>query len=218
MKEVITVKRAFIAIPVLTALFLTGCGSTAPNAASPSASASTNKCAGDGSLDKDGLGVVAYPSDCEVPAFPTSIKNYVLDKTVDGEVIRAFDGDPWRGFLTPYRAGNTNSCQPEIWVVRWRSQNPGVTFKMAATYGGFDAGDPTDYLGVPLEGSEFDENSDWVALFTPEDGEEVVGSAGYMAGPSCSQPVMKWNANSSDGSNLADISFEYQIWKFKQKI
>jgi hypothetical protein len=173
-------------------------------------------CVGDGVLTDDGLGGIAYDSKCKVPEFPKKIRDYVLDRTVENQEIRIFEGDNWRGFLTPYRAGNTMSCQPEIWVVRWRTQNPSVKIDISQTYGGFDAGDPTDSLGEPVTDGSFDDDSDWVAFFEPE--MLSTGSAGYESGQSCSQPVFKWNSNPAGDANLVDISFEYQVWTYKQEI
>lgn len=61
-----------------------------------------------------------------------------------------------------------------------------------------------------------DEDSDWVAFYEPE--KFLIGGAGYQSGPSCSQPVFKWDSNPAGDANLADVSFEYQIWTYKQEI
>ena len=208
------IARPKISIIVVALFLLAGCGQVESN--NQAASPDVTSCDGDGKLTPDGLGGIAYNFDCEVPAFPTTIKDYVLDTFVDGQEIRIFEGLTWRPFLTEYRAGNTMSCEPAIWIVRWRSQNPSVKFDVSATYGGFDAGDPTDSFGDPITDGSFDENSDWVAFFEPE--RFVTGSAGYESGPSCSQPVFRWNSNPAGDANLADISFEYQIWTYKQEI
>lgn len=202
---------------LLIASLLAGCSNSSNNSTdSASDPKATVSCAGEGKLSPDGIGGIAYDFACKVPSFPTKIKDYVLDRTVENESIRIFEGDNWRPFLTPYRTGNSMSCKPEIWVVRWRSQNPSVRVDISGTYGGFDAGDPTDSLGEPITDGSFDEDSDWVAFFEPE--KFISGSAGYEIGQSCYQPVFKWNSNPAGDANLADISFEYQIWTYKQEI
>lgn len=202
---------ALIAATVL----LVSCSNSANTETSAEAPTDVS-CIGDGEFTDDGLGGIAYESKCRVPKFPKKIKDYVLDRTVENQEIRLFEGDNWRGFLTPYRAGNTMSCQPEIWVVRWRTQNPSVKIDISQTYGGFDAGDPTDSFGEPITDGSFDENSDWVAFYEPE--MLSTGSAGYESGQSCSQPVFKWNSNPAGDANLVDVSFEYQVWTYKQEI
>jgi hypothetical protein len=209
-------KQVVIVTTLLAAMILASCSNSD---SSSEASSETTKidCTGDGSIEGV-LGDKSLPFDCEVPAFPTQIKDYVLDRTVDGQEIRIFEGDKWRPFLTPYRGGNSLSCQPAIWVVRWRSQNPSVQIRISGTYGGFDVGEPTDALGDPRTDGDFNEDTDWVAFYEPETGDGSVGSAGYIAAPSCAQPVMKWESNPAGDASLADISFEYQIWTYKQKI
>jgi len=217
MRSAIANKKLIVSLFAVTTLILTSCS----DGGSPSARDSQgNKvdCTGVGTIDANAVGSKTLASECEVPAFPTQVKDYVLDRTVDGQSIRLFEGENWRPFLTPYRAGNTISCQPELWIVRWRSQNPAVKVSISGTYGGFDAGDPTNEFGEVITDGSFNEETDWVAFYEPENGEGDVGSAGYFAGPSCSQPIMKWNSNPAGDANLADISFEYQIWTFKPKI
>ena len=204
-------------ILILGASILVGCSSSSSNSADSAPDAKTKICcAGDGELSADGIGGIAYDSSCKVPDFPTKIKDYELDRTVENQSIRIFEGLGWSPFLTPYRTGNTMSCNPEIWIVRWRSQNPSVKIKVSGTYGGFDAGDPTDFFGEPITDGSFDEDSDWVAFYEPE--KFLIGGAGYQSGPSCSQPVFKWDSNPAGDANLADVSFEYQIWTYKQEI
>ena len=204
-------------ILLLSASLIVGCSSSKNDSAesAPETDAKIS-CEGDGKFTEDGLGSAAYDFTCKVPDFPTKIKDYVLDRTVENQSIRIFEGDRWRAFLTPYRTGNTMSCKPEIWVVRWRSQNPSVKVNISGTYGGFDAGDPTEFFGEPITDGSFDEDSDWVAFYEPE--KFLIGGAGYQSGPSCSQPVFKWDSNPAGDANLADVSFEYQIWTYKQEI
>ena len=204
-------------IVLLCASLIAGCSSSKNDSAesAPETDAKTS-CEGDGKFTEDGLGSAAYDFTCKVPDFPTKIKDYELDRTVENQSIRIFEGLGWSPFLTPYRTGNTMSCNPEIWIVRWRSQNPSVKIKVSGTYGGFDAGDPTDFFGEPITDGSFDEDSDWVAFYEPE--KFLIGGAGYQSGPSCSQPVFKWDSNPAGDANLADVSFEYQIWTYKQEI
>jgi len=201
-------------IIILSASLIAGCSSSSSNSAS---GADTKiSCEGEGELTSDGLGGIAYDFECEVPDFPTKIKDYVLDRTVENESIRLFEGQSWRPFLTPYRAANSMSCKPEIWVLRWRSQNPSVKVDISGTYGGFDVGNPTDSFGEPITDGNFNEETDWVAFYEPE--KFITGSAGYEMGQSCYQPVFRWNSNPAGDANLADVSFEYQIWTYKQEI
>ena len=213
-------KISALFIVTLSLSLVTACGGD-ENAPSAGNSQETNtgggNCAGDGSIEAS-LGNIAFPPECEVPAFPTAIKDYVLTKTVGAESIRIFEGDRWLPFLTEYRAGNTMSCEPEIWVVRWRSNNPDVKVRMSGTYGGFDAGDPTNLYGEPITNGDFNEETDWVAFYEPEAGEWTTGNAGYIAGSSCGQPVMQWDSNPAGNANLSDIYFEYQLWGYKPKI
>jgi len=201
-------------IIILSASLIAGCSSSSSNSASDDDTKIS--CEGEGELTSDGFGGIAYDFECEVPSFPTKIKDYVLDRTVENESIRLFEGESWRPFLTPYRAGNSLSCKPAIWVIRWRSQNPSVKVDISGTSGGFDVGNPTDSFGEPITDGNFNEETDWVAFYEPE--EFITGSAGYSAAPSCSQPVFRWNSNPAGDANLADISFEYQIWTYKQEI
>jgi hypothetical protein len=204
-------------IVLLSASLIAGCSSSKDDSAASAPETDTKtSCQGDGKFTVDGLGSAAYDFTCKVPDFPTKIKDYVLDRTVENQSIRIFEGLGWSPFLTPYRTGNTMSCQPEIWVVRWRTQNPSVKLNISGTYGGFDAGDPTDFFGEPITDGSFDEDSDWVAFYEPE--KFITGSAGYQSGPSCSQPVFNWDSNPAGDANLADVSFEYQIWTYKQEI
>ena len=201
-------------IIILSASLIAGCSSSSSNSASD---ADTKiSCEGEGELTSDGFGGIAYDFECEVPNFPTKIKDYVLDRTVENESIRLFEGQSWRPFLTPYRAGNSLSCKPAIWVIRWRSQNPSVKVDISGTSGGFDVGNPTDSFGEPITDGNFNEETDWVAFYEPE--KFITGSAGYEMGQSCYQPVFRWNSNPAGDANLADISFEYQIWTYKQEI
>ena len=204
-------------ILLLSVSLIAGCSSSKNDSAesAPETDAKIS-CEGDGKFTEDGLGSAAYDFKCKVPDFPTKIKDYELDRTVENQSIRIFEGLGWSPFLTPYRTGNTMSCNPEIWIVRWRSQNPSVKIKVSGTYGGFDAGDPTDFFGEPITDGSFDEDSDWVAFYEPE--KFLIGGAGYQSGPSCSQPVFKWDSNPAGDANLADVSFEYQIWTYKQEI
>lgn len=204
-------------ILLLSVSLIAGCSSSKNDSAesAPETDAKIS-CEGDGKFTEDGLGSAAYDFTCKVPDFPTKIKDYELDRTVENQSIRIFEGLGWSPFLTPYRTGNTMSCNPEIWIVRWRSQNPSVKIKVSGTYGGFDAGDPTDFFGEPITDGSFDEDSDWVAFYEPE--KFLIGGAGYQSGPSCSQPVFKWDSNPAGDANLADVSFEYQIWTYKQEI
>jgi hypothetical protein len=216
MKEQLISLPKFL-IVLLSASLIAGCSSSSNNSAESKPETETNvSCTGDGKFTDDGLGSAAYDFDCKVPDFPAKIKDYVLDRTVESQSIRIFEGVGWSPFLTPYRTGNTMSCQPEIWIVRWRSQNPSVKINISGTYGGFDAGDPTDFFGEPITDGSFDEDSDWVAFYEPE--KFLTGGAGYQSGPSCSQPVFKWDSNPAGDANLADVSFEYQIWTYKQEI
>ena len=204
-------------ILLLSVSLIAGCSSSKNDSAesAPETDAKIS-CEGDGKFTEDGRGSAAYDFTCKVPDFPTKIKDYELDRTVENQSIRIFEGLGWSPFLTPYRTGNTMSCNPEIWIVRWRSQNPSVKIKVSGTYGGFDAGDPTDFFGEPITDGSFDEDSDWVAFYEPE--KFLIGGAGYQSGPSCSQPVFKWDSNPAGDANLADVSFEYQIWTYKQEI
>ena len=204
-------------ILLLSVSLIAGCSSSKNDSAesAPETDAKIS-CEGDGKFTEDGLGSAAYDFTCKVPDFPTKIKDYELDRTVENQSIRIFEGLGWSPFLTPYRTGNTMSCNPEIWIVRWRSQNPSVKIKVSGTYGGFDAGDPTDFFGEPITDGSFDEDSDWVAFYEPE--KFLIGGAGYQSGPSSSQPVFKWDSNPAGDANLADVSFEYQIWTYKQEI
>lgn len=216
MKAQLSMLPKFLIVLLCTSL-IAGCSSSKNTSAEPKPETDTkNLCIGDGKFTEDGLGSIAYDFDCKVPDFPTKIKDYVLDRTVENQTIRIFEGLNWSPFLTPYRTGNTMSCQPEIWIVRWRSQNPSVNFNVSGTYGGFDAGDPTDFFGEPITDGSFDEDSDWVAFFEPE--KFLTGGAGYQSGPSCSQPIFKWDSNPAGDANLADVSFEFQIWTYKQEI
>ena len=216
MKKQLDILPKFLVI-LLSASLIAGCSSSSNNSAgsTPDADLKTS-CAGDGKFESDGLGAIAYNFDCKVPDFPTKIKDYVLDRSVENQSIRIFEGLSWTPFLTPYRGGNTMSCKPEIWVIRWRSQNPDVRIDISQTNGGFEWGDPTDGNGERITDGSFDEDSDWVAFYEPDSFR--TGSAGYESGQSCSQPVFRWNSNPAGNANLADISFEYQIWTYKQEI
>lgn len=213
-------KLSIFFIATLSLSLLSACGGGASSPATSNSSGNSTgvgNCAGDGSI-KANLGNISVPSECEVPPFPSAIKDYALTRTVEVDSIRIFEGDKWRPFLTEYRAGNTMSCEPQIWVVRWRSNNPDVKVRMSETHGGFDAGDPTDLYGDPITNGDFNEETDWVAFFQPEKGEWTTGNAGYIAAPSCSQPVMQWDSNPASSANLTDINFEYQLWEYKPKI
>ena len=216
MKPRFAILPKFLILLLIVSL-IAGCSSSKNDSAesAPETDAKIS-CEGDGKFTEDGLGSAAYDFTCKVPDFPTKIKDYELDRTVENQSIRIFEGLGWSPFLTPYRTGNTMSCNPEIWIVRWRSQNPSVKIKVSGTYGGFDAGDPTDFFGEPITDGSFDEDSDWVAFYEPE--KFLIGGAGYQSGPSCSQPVFKWDSNPAGDANLADVSFEYQIWTYKQEI
>ena len=213
-------KLSILFAVTLSLSLLTACGggeASPSTGGSQESSAGGDNCSGDGSLE-DNLGNISFTSECEVPAFPAAIKDYVLRTTVEAESIRIFEGDRWLPFLTEYRAGNSMSCEPEIWVVRWRTNNPDVKVRMSGTYGGFDVGDPTDLYGDPITNDDFNEETDWVAFYEPEAGEWTTGNAGYIAGPSCGQPIMQWDSNPAGNANLSDVYFEYQLWEYKPKI
>ena len=213
-------KISVLFIVTLSLSLVTACGGDKTPSSAGSGqetSAGGGNCSGDGTLEEN-LGNISFPSECEVPAFPTTIKDYVLTKSVEAERIRIFEGDRWLPFLTEYRAGNSMSCEPEIWVVRWRTNNPDVQVRMSGTYGGFDVGDPTDLYGDPITNDDFNEETDWVAFYEPEEGEWTTGNAGYIAGPSCGQPIMQWDSNPAGNANLSDVYFEYQLWEYKPKI
>lgn len=93
--------------------------------------------------------MVAFNHEKSSPSFPTAIPNYVLEETQSNLKIRIFQGEDWTPFLERYREGNTMSCEPEIWIVRWRSNNPGITIQSGMTFasGEFGYDEERNWMG-----------------------------------------------------------------------
>ncbi|NBO09130.1 MAG: hypothetical protein EBU43_07055 [Actinobacteria bacterium] len=197
--------KRILLILISSSILLTACGSndtsTSSTAASPSPSTAKSTAP---AIAADGTGMVAFNHEESSPSFPTAIPNYVLEETQSNLKIRIFQGEDWTPFLERYREGNTMSCEPEIWIVRWRSNNPGITIQSGMTFASGEFG--------------YDEERNWMGLApVEENGTKIVGGTGYIGGASCSSPVFKWGTD--DGSaTLADVYYEYQIWKYKPKI
>ena len=185
---------------------LSGCGSDTKtnkveNTSTPSASKKPFSAA-----DPEQFEILTLPATEKSPEFPTSITDYQLETTVENQSIRIFSHEDWTPFLDRYKEGNSLSCQPEVYVVRWRAVNPGIQLKVAFSYLSAEYG--------------YNEDSGWMG-FAPIDTKEfqnaTPGSTGFIRAASCSSPFFKWN--SDDGSaTLVDVYFEYQIWTFKPKI
>jgi len=156
------------------------------------------------SISADGTGNVAFNGNQNVPSFPKQIADYELIETQSNQTIRIFVGDDWKPFLERYREGNSMSCQPEIWIVRWKSNNPGITLKTTYTYLSGEYG--------------FDEDTGWMG-FAPIGSDEKIsiGQTGYIGGESCVSPVFQWG-NDDGSATLVDVYYEYQIWNYKPKI
>ena len=138
----------------------------------------------------------AYDYENEIPDFPLSVKDYVLQKQSKQDNLRLFEGDDWKVPILEFNpemgGGASMSCQPFYWILRWRSDNSDVSI-LAST--GMTDGpyDPFDEI--------------------------VTGGVGISEGFSCAVPALKFDKalNGSEG-NLVDVNFEYQIWEYKPKI
>ena len=128
------------------------------------------------------------------PAFPESIANYELTQVSNSQSIRIFQEDGWVvpiPELDPVSDGGASmSCEPQIWVLRWRSDNPDVTIQVSTGITDFG------YSRVSK-------------IFT--------GGAGYLASPTCQVPAFKFG-KSDIGATLVEVNFEYEIWSYKPTI
>lgn len=138
---------------------------------------------------------VLYSED--IPNFPTSVTDYRLDVEKEYDYIRVFSESKWLVPIVEFDpksdGGASMSCQPYFWILRWRSNNPGVTILASAGL--------TDF-------------GKYNRVYKP-----VEGGAGYMEGYSCVVPAFKFGkALNGNKSNLVDVNFEYQIWEYRPKI
>ncbi|MEZ5116079.1 MAG: hypothetical protein R2737_07410 [Candidatus Nanopelagicales bacterium] len=100
--------------------------------------------------------------------------------------VRVFQGYGWEDVLG-FPGPAANDCAAYRWFVRWRSANPDVTIRSGA-----------DALAT---------GPGPVTKTRP-------GGTGAIAGSSCYEPVFAFGrALNGNGSNLADIYVEYQIWR-----
>jgi hypothetical protein len=144
----------------------------------------------------DSLGIQTFSYENEVPPFPTLVENYSLEKQSEKEIIRVFENGDWMVPIEEFdplrNGGATMSCEPYFWVMRWRSNNPETEILVGA--------------GMTDTGFE-------------QSGEIQKGGAGIINGFSCFVPAFDFGGTiNGNQSNLADVNFEYQIWKYKPKI
>ncbi len=132
----------------------------------------------------------------ETPLFPTAVVDYQLENQVRQDSyagFRLFYPDDWK---TPseFESGTmVNGCEQTYWVMRWRSNNPDVIF---TTTVGFTVGSDA-YTG----------------------GTTASGGAGYISGFACDAPFFKFKKTlNGNKSNLADINYELEFWKYKPGI
>ena len=138
---------------------------------------------------------VSYSDD--TPNFPTSVKDYRLEKENGYDSIRIFSESKWSVPIVEFDprndGGASMSCEPYFWVLRWRSNNSAVTILASAGI--------TDF-------------GKYNKVY-----ESVEGGAGYMEGYSCVVPAFKFGkALNGNESNLVDVNFDYQIWEYRPKI
>jgi hypothetical protein len=139
--------------------------------------------------------ISAFEDSSKLPSFPQSITDYrlVSNFRVDGYAeFRLFEGDDY--LLPQYfvENGTTMSCQPKIWIMKWRSDNPDVELKVSG-------------IDVPIGNEPI--------------GEPTTGSAGYISGNSCIAPGFKFfRAINQNESNLVDVIYELQIWEYEPQL
>ena len=184
-----------ILVIFVISIFLVSCSNSSKN--DPNLTGSSN------SIRADGTGNVAFAGNQSAPGFPKQIANYELIETSSNQKIRIFAGDDWKPFLERYREGNTMSCEPEIWIVRWKTSNLGISLKTEYTFLSGEFG--------------FDESTGWMGFAPVKEDKSAMGQTGYIGGQSCFSPVFKWGKD-DESANLVDVYYEYQIWNFKPKI
>jgi len=142
--------------------------------------------------------VNSVPHSASVQQFPLVLQNYrVLKEGIRGK-MRLFEGDnvayefpELKGF-TGFSAG-ANACSAYYWMIRWRSQNPDVELGAGTS-------------SIP---SEPGENIKW------EDGQPLLGGAGFMEGRSCTTPYIFFERSiNGNGATLGDVNYEILIWEY----
>lgn len=96
--------------------------------------------------------------------------------------VRAFEGTKW-ATVTDFPA-TMNGCDQQRFYIRWRSLNPSAAIQ-----------------------ATFVSSPDDIVLDAP-----VTGTAGWQSGYGCGQPAFRLSSTASDGSTLADVVVEYQVW------
>lgn len=144
----------------------------------------------------DALTIKTYPYEKEAPKFPNSVQDYELEKQKSVESIRIFQDGGWvvpiEEFDPQRNGGATMSCEPYFWIMRWRSNNPEVEL----------------IVGAGLTDSGFEQS-----------GEKQQGGTGIIYGFSCFVPGLSFGKTLNGNlANLADVNYEYQIWKYKPKV
>ena len=96
--------------------------------------------------------------------------------------VRAFAGTQW-STVTDFPA-TMNGCNQQRFYIRWRSLNSSAAIR-----------------------ATFVSSPDDIVLNKP-----VTGTAGWQSGYGCGQPAFLLPGTGSDGSTLADLVVEYQVW------
>lgn len=134
----------------------------------------------------------------ELPIFPTAVANYEFtdEVTVDDYAgFRLFYPDDW--VPVPEFSDGTmiNGCDQTFWILRWRVNNENMILSTATGY--------IDGSGSGV----FEEDA-------------VKGGAGYIQGFACEAPFFKIAKNDyvKNGSNLTDVNYQLQVWRYKPNI
>ncbi len=146
-------------------------------------------------------GVFAASVSAAIPAFPQGVSGYKFDEGKDfwGNPfamtgwIRVFEGNDWTGI--PNFPNTMNGCSAGIFMIRWRSADP----------------------GIPIHSS--------VRLSNKVASRETkTSSFGYMSGTNCEQPMFKITDHLDRNkypevihghrpSYLVDIYYELKFWQ-----
>lgn len=141
--------------------------------------------------------VISIPHSSTVQEFPSALKDYrVLKDSIRGK-MRLFGPEDYVNDFPELRkytgfSNGANACSAYYWMIRWRSQNPNVELAAGTS-------------SIPAEPGE---------LIKWEDGQPLVGGAGYMEGFSCTTPYIFFHQAINDsGATLVDVNYEVLIWE-----
>jgi hypothetical protein len=129
---------------------------------------------------------------------PSVVTGYKVTQPPASTTLRVFQQETGGQLIDQFPSG-MNGCSQTFWTLRWRSLSPDVTVTAFLTEGWLTAqvGEPSANEPRPV---------DDVQGTMP-----AASTAGYLAGTFCEQPAFLFGT-ATDGSNLIDVTIDYQVW------